>query len=179
MKTKYRNGKMLLVKAGAKWITKYFPKLIYMYIHKYSMMWWINVKSFASWVWEIVFYQSSWSLSNGCRTAVRQTRIFGMTKQNSAGQKAYLLSNYYLFLPEITGHFPDKLTFSAGQNENLPVLSDSLAVFAKTGLVKSLFVCWKKDEIKCQNLLFDKKCAIKHVIFYDLIPSINTMYLHL
>ena len=36
------------------------------------------------------------------------------------------------FLPEITGHLSDKLKFSAGQNENLPVLSDSPAVFAKT-----------------------------------------------
>ena len=74
--------------------------------------------------------QSSRNLSNGCNTAVRQTRIFGMTKQNSAGQKACLLSNYYLFLPEITGHLPDKLKFSAGQNDNLQVLSDSPAVFA-------------------------------------------------
>ena len=51
-----------------------------------------------------------------------------------AGQEACLLSNYYLVLPEITGHLSDKLNFSAGQNENLPVLSDSPAVFAKTAL---------------------------------------------
>ena len=36
------------------------------------------------------------------------------------------------FLPEITGHLSDKPKFSAGQNENLPVLSYSPAVFAKT-----------------------------------------------
>ena len=38
------------------------------------------------------------------------------------------------FLPEITGHLSDKQKFSAGQNENLPVLSDSPAVFAKTDI---------------------------------------------
>ena len=57
----------------------------------------------------------------------------------SAGQEACLLSNYYLFLPEIAGHLSDKLKFSAGQIENLPVLSDSPAVFAKTAWGYSLF----------------------------------------
>ena len=80
-------------------------------------------------------WQCSRNLSNRCRTAVRQTRIFCRTKQNSAGQEARLLANYYLFLPEITGHLSDKLKFSAGQNKNLPVLSDSPTVFVKTGMV--------------------------------------------
>ena len=64
---------------------------------------------------------------------------FWQDKTNSAGQEACLLSNYYLFLPEITGHLSDKLKFSAGQNENLLVLSDSPAVFVKTVLVVLCF----------------------------------------
>ena len=54
--------------------------------------------------------------------------------QNKILQDRRLVSNYYLVLPEITGHLSDKLNFSAGQNENLPVLSDSPAVFAKTAI---------------------------------------------
>ena len=76
--------------------------------------------------------QSSRNLSNRCKTAVRQTEIFGRTKLNSAGQEACLLSSYYLLLLEIAGQLSDKLKFSAGQNKNLPVLLDSPAVFAKT-----------------------------------------------
>ena len=43
------------------------------------------------------------------------------------------------FLPEITGLLSDKLKFSAGQNENLQVLSDSPAVFAKTVVISPIF----------------------------------------
>ena len=55
-----------------------------------------------------------------------------------AGQNKFLQDRklvFYqitIFLPEITGHLSDKLKFSAGQIENLPVLSDSPAVFVKT-----------------------------------------------
>ena len=48
-----------------------------------------------------------------------------------AGQEACLLLNYNLFFTRITGHLSDKLKFSAGQKKNLPVWSDSPAVFAK------------------------------------------------
>ena len=74
-----------------------------------------------------VFAKSFQQMQDSC-----QTETFGRTKQNSAGQEACLLSNYHLFLPETTGHLSDKLKFSAGQNENLLVLSDSPAVFANT-----------------------------------------------
>ena len=54
--------------------------------------------------------------------------------QNKILQDRRLVCNQITisFLPEIMGHLSDKLKFSAGQNENLPVLSDSPAVFVKT-----------------------------------------------
>ena len=46
-------------------------------------------------------------------------------------------------LPDITGHLSDKLKFYAGQNENLPVLSDSPAVFTKTALYS--YIPWSRN----------------------------------
>ena len=54
----------------------------------------------------------------------------------SAGLKAYLLSEYYIFcvfsLLRFTDHLSDRLKIFAGQNEKMPVLSGSPALFAKT-----------------------------------------------
>ena len=40
----------------------------------------------------------------------------------------------YFFLLRFTRHLSDRLKAFAGQNENLPVLSGSPALFAKSGL---------------------------------------------
>ena len=42
-----------------------------------------------------------------------------------------------LLLRRAAGHLSDRRTFSAGQNENLPVLTGSPAVFAKTAPVNT------------------------------------------
>ena len=64
-------------------------------------------------------------------TFVRQTDFF------SAGHNKNLQDRYktmfvikICLLRRVAGYLLDRLKISAGQNENLPVLSDSLAVFA-------------------------------------------------
>ena len=71
-------------------------------------------------------------------------------------------------MPETTGHLSDKLKFSAGQNENLPVLSDSPAVFAKTGILYTVCTLFENiyrgyqhnGDIECYTFGFIMKTCL-------------------
>ena len=109
-------------------------------------------------VWHLASpLQSSRNLFYWCRTPVRQTVIFGGRISICRTEGIFVVRILFSLL-RFTGHLSDILKVFEGQNEKIPVLSGSPALFTKTALVRSCgypSVCqklWKYSSYSSRGL---------------------------